>query len=315
MIYSIENDYLDVYISTLGGTIVKFIDKKLNVDLILGYDTEKEYLKNSYLYSGAMVGRCANIIRNSRFRLNNQEYIVSSNDNNNCLHGGFKGVSFVNWKLVNREKGCLVLSLESKDNDEGFPGNLKLEVRYSLEKNCLVLEIYGKCDRDSILNITNHMYFNLGSSDVNNLYLKIPSNYYTVIDDEGLPTETVENVFDTYYDFTDYRNLGDVLSKIPKGIDNNYLFENLEYKELCKIKNDKIEVTILSDMPDLQVYTANDINYLKGKNNEIYRKHCAVALEPQYYPNSINLEKFIKPIIKRNDDYKHIIKYCVREKK
>lgn len=312
MIYVLENDYLKAYVSELGATLVKLIDKKSGTDIVLGYDTDQEYIDNA-LYLGASVGRNANRIGNAKFDLNGKTYQLAVNDNMNSLHGGgLNSFCFKMWTKKSETKEELTLSYFSKDGEEGFPGNLNVDVTYKLDKNNLIWSYTGKCDADTVFNMTNHSYFNLGDDDIYNLSLKITTDKYSPVDDYGLTKDEVLPVNSTAYDFTDFASVKENIDKLPNGIDNNYVWEAMGDKLMAQLKNDKLQLDVYSDMPDMHLYTGNFLNGSMGKNGKPNKKHAGLCLECQYYPNAINYNSYIKPILKKDETLTHYIRYEVK---
>ena len=310
MFHKIENDYLIAYISDLGATLVKLIDKKSGKDIVLGFDDEDSYIKEK-CYFGASVGRNANRIRKGIFSLNGKEYHLTVNDNGNQLHGGIDNFSFKRWDVTSCEKNSISLSYNSKDLEEGFPGNLNVIVSYTLENNNLIWRYSGKSDKDTILNMTNHSYFNLGDENILNHELKVFTDKYCPIDAYGLTLDAVLNTDGTPFDFKDYTLLKNNLSKFSTGIDNNYFFEDkgLDEKEMASLRYKNLTLNVYSDLPDMHLYTANSLNKCIGKYNTTYKKHSGICFESQFYPNSINYDRYIKPIIKANEPITHYIRY------
>ena len=310
MLYKIENNYLEAYISDLGATLVKLIDKKSKKDIVLGFDDEKSYINKKY-YFGASVGRNANRIKKGTFSLNGKEYQLTVNDNGNQLHGGIDNFAFKRWKVTFNEQDSITLTYFSKDLEEGFPGNLNVFVSYTLEKNNLIWRYSGKSDKDTILNMTNHSYFNLGDENIFRHELKIFSNKYCTTDAFGLTLDGLFNINGTPFDFNDYTLLKNNLSKFSKGIDNNYFFEDKGFddKIMASLKYNNLILNVYSDLPDMHLYTASALDKCTGKNNMTYKKYSGICFECQYYPNSINYDSYIKPIIKANDPITHYIRY------
>lgn len=309
MIYVLENDYLKAYVSDLGATLVKLIDKKTDTDFVLGYDTEQEYIDNA-LYLGASVGRNANRIGNASFKLNGKQYQLAVNDNMNSLHGGgINGFSFKIWKKKSETKEELVLTYFSEDGEEGFPGNLMVEVTYKLDKNNLVWSYTGNTDQDTIFNMTNHSYFNLGDDDIYSLDLKITTDKYSPVDEYGLTLDEVKYVNSTPFDFREFKNVKENIDKLENGIDNNYVWETLDDKLMASLKNNKIQMNVYSNMPDMHLYTGNFLNGSMGKYGKPNKKHAGLCLECQFYPNAINYSNYIRPILKVNQSKTYYIKY------
>lgn len=309
MLYELENEFIKIVVSDFGATLFKFIDKKNNRDIVLGFDSEKEYLDKWGTYFGASVGRNANRIGNAEITINNVKYKLTVNDHNNQLHGGIHNFSNSIWKVKERKNDYIVFALHSNALEEGFPGNLDVEVTYRLDSNNLIWEYSGIADEDTILNMTNHSYFNLGDENILNHNLKIYTNLYSPTDKDSLTLDYTEDVCDTPYDFTESKAIKENLSRLEKGIDNNYSFEKMGDKLLAELSLNSRTLKVHSDLPDMHVYTAGWINNLEGKNNTIYNEACGICFEAQFYPNGINYESFIKPIIKKDEKVRHYIRY------
>lgn len=308
-LYTIENEYLKVEVSDFGATLVSFIEKKNNYNCVLNYSNANEYLLNISEAKGATVGRNANRIANGVFKINDKEYHCFINNGKNSLHGGEKGFMQKKFEVLKHEKEKIVLKYFSKDLEEGFPGNLQLFITYRLLENSLFFEIEGVCDEDSILNITNHSYFNLGDKDILNHYLQIFSDKYALVDEEGLTLDVVKEVsgsFDFRKKVKIYDNM--ILKSenllLAKGYDHNYLFEDVDYDKRAILSFKNLELLIESDLPGIHLYSGN---YLKNK-------HQGICFEAQYYPNAINYQKYRKPLIYKNQKMNHYIKYTLRSK-
>ncbi|MDO4199104.1 MAG: aldose epimerase family protein [Erysipelotrichaceae bacterium] len=315
MIYTIENEYITACISDLGATLVKLIDKKSGTDLVLGFEDEKDYLLNSGANIGASVGRNANRIGNAEFVLNGTGYHLTKNDNNNQLHGGGdKGFAFKRWTKESLSETEIVLSYYSKDGEEGFPGNMKVSVSYQLRNNTLTWAYSGISDEDTVFNMTNHSYICLGDDNILNQELRIYTDRYSPVDEYSLTKDEVLPVKDTAFDFTDYRRIGDNLSMTEKGIDNNYVWENMDEKLQASLRNDRIQLDVYSDLPDMHLYTAYYLSAKNGKYGKDYDKYSALCLESQFYPNGINYKDYIKPILKKNKAVSHYIRYEIKER-
>ena len=300
MRYTIENEYLQVEISELGATLCRMIDKNSGVDLVLGYDTDEEYLNNPGNL-GASVGRNANRIGNARFTLNGKEYQLSVNDNMNQLHGGgVNGFAFKTWKTEKVAPDEIVLSYFSKDGEEGFPGNLEAKVTYMLRDTKLIFIYEGQSDEDTIFNMTNHAYFTLGDEDIYEDELYISTDTYAPTDEYALTLDEVRSVKGTPYDFTTFTKLKDNLERLPSGIDNNYVWENMEDKLMASFRNQKLQINVYSDLPDMHLYTAYHLGNVKGKYGMTYKSAKGLCLECQYFPNGINYgDKYILPVLRK----------------
>jgi len=312
MFKTIENDLISVTVSTLGATLVKFIDKKTNKDLVLGFDNEEEYIANNGTNIGATAGRNANRIGGAKFNLNGVEYKLSENDHGNQLHGGgINGFAFKTWMVDSIEQNEIVFSYDSKDGEEGFPGNLHAAVSYKLFDSSLVITFSGTSDKDTIFNLTNHSYFNLGDKDIMNHSLQVLTDKYSPTDEVALTLDKVVDVKDTPYDFSKPTLLKDNLSKLEAGIDNNYVWENMDDKKMAELAYDNLQLNVYTDLPDMHVYTAYYLNDEIGKYGKEYKPYSGICLECQFYPNGINYKDYIKPILKANETVEHYIKFEV----
>ncbi len=307
----IENDYLKVEVSELGATLVKFIDKKTGQDIVLGYDDDNAYLRNAFNL-GASIGRNANRIKNASFVLNGKQIQLTVNDHGNQLHGGGKeGFAFKHWDLVAKSDDEVVLSYLSKDGEQGFPGNLSAQIRYKLDNNTLLWEYSGETDEDTLFNMTNHTYFNLGDKTILDEYLHINTDKYSPTDEVALTLDEVRDVKDTPYDFTKFTRVGDNLSKIGN-IDNNYVWEEMGDKLMAELKNDRLKLSVYSDLPDMHLFTASSLNTDTGKEGVPYGNYGGLALECQFYPNGINYgDKYIQPILKKGEKMTHYMRYVL----
>ena len=311
MKYIIENEYLKAEISELGATLTKFISKKSMTDIVLGFDSDEDYLKYAGTNIGATIGRNANRIGNASFGLNGKRYQLSINDNMNQLHGGgVNGFAFKMWKAESVREDEIVLSYFSEDGEEGFPGNLYTKVCYKLDKDSLIFSFEGESDEDTLFNITNHSYFNLGGEDIMEHSLHLTTDRYSPVDEYSLTLDEVRKTDGTPYDFNEFRKLKDNLSQLKAGIDNNYVWEDMSEKLMAELKNDRLQLNVYSDLPDMHVYTAYYLNGEKGKYGRTYHRAGAICLECQYYPNSINYgDHYLLPILRKGETMKHHIRF------
>lgn len=333
----IENEKIKVKLLSLGAILHSFYVKDVGVDIALGLEEKKMYLEKGSASMGKSIGRCANRISNAKFTLNGVEYKLLANNGPNCLHSGAVSFGEVEWTVKEKTDTKVVFTYESKDMESGFPGNMKVKATYELIGNELILTYEAESDKDTIFNITNHAYFNLNNdkNDIFDLELEVPAKRVNLTDEYGLATEKTIDVEGTAFDFRKFKKLGDVvnengieLSKYCKNlldgvvqnksenqyidnIDNNYPYEeqgNVE-KTLCRLKNDKMQFELKSDLPAVQIYTGKALN-IKGKD-KFYGKYAGVAMEPQFCPNAINYSSFTKPILKAGEKATHTIKYII----
>lgn len=316
-----NNKGLIVEILNLGGIVRRLVYK--GIDVCLGYDTLGEYL-NGEEYFGALIGRNTNCIENSEFNLNGKTYTLVSNCGKNNLHGGKIGFDKKIWdtEAIDVDEPSLVLSLKSPDGEEGFPGNVVVKVTYTLTKdNCIKIQYQGESDTDTVLNMTNHTYFNLNghnSRHISNHTLWINSDFYTPLSADGFPNGEVLCVKGTPLDFTTESLLEDRLNssfdQIRKagGIDHNFALNGNGYRKVGSIEADKTKITmeIYTDQVGMQIYTANEISRdIAGKDGATYSKHSGICLETQVFPNSLKFSHFPSSILKKGKKYRTTTAY------
>ena len=305
----------NVVILNYGGTIqsLNVKDKNGNLtDVALGYDSITEYENNSG-YLGAVIGRYANRIAKGKFVLNNKKYTLYKNNGNNHLHGGKIGYDKKIWKAeIKNEK--LELSLFSANMEEGYPANVNIKVTYSFDNNSnLKIDYNAISDADTIINLTNHCYFNLngaGNGDILKHNIKINAIKFIPTDNESIPTGNIESVINTPFDFREYKEIGkdinnsNIQLKNGKGFDHNFIIKD---NPACKVYSDVsgILMQVTTNKKGVQFYSGNFLNGVKGKNDKIYNCRYGFCLETQHYPDSINNKNFPSPILKANDIYSY----------
>lgn len=327
-LYTLDNGKnLKAEIISYGG-IVRSLYVKNNrgeyTDVVLGRDTLEEYLENDGCF-GALIGRYANRIYRGTFSIDGKEYKVGINDGKNSLHGGIKGFNKYVWdvKEVDDEHNpSIELSLTSPDGDEGFPGTLRVKAAYTLsDKNGLVINYRAVSDKDTIVNLTNHSYFNLngiGGENIYNLNMKMNCGFYTPNTDECLPYGEVLSVKGTPFDFTDGKKAGeDINSDYPQlkmfgGYDHNFVIDGMGFRKAAVVSSDKtgIVMEVYTDKPGVQLYTGNCIQEGRiCKNGLTYKKHDALCLETQHFPNSTSYSHFPSPILRAGEEYNFTTEY------
>lgn len=321
-LYSIDNKKgLSAQILNYGGIIKKLVYN--GVDVVLGRDSFEEYLNNDG-YFGAIIGRNSNRIKNSEFEIGKKLYKLFANDGENNLHGGKDGFDKKIWdvKMIDEEEPSLVLSTISPDGEESFPGNVKVQVAYTLTKdNSLKIQYIGESDEDTVLNMTNHTYFNLNghsSGSIENHLLWLNSGYYTPNADDCIPTGEILSVKNTPFDFTKEHSIIDGLKadneQIEKigGFDHNFVLNGCGYRKIGKCTGDKsgIAMEIYTDQPGMQIYSGNVIEENRiCKNGMVYGKHHGICFETQGFPNSMNFSHFPSVILKRGERYETVTSY------
>jgi len=299
-----NNKGLQVEILNYGGIIKSIFtpDKHHNpADVVLGFDNLEGYI-GEHPYFGVIVGRYANRIGKGHFSLDGIDYTLAVNNGPNHLHGGLKGFDKVLWTgAMKKELDRVALSLAyvSKDMEEGYPGNLMVEVEYAVNDNSeLVISYRAETDKATHINLTNHSYFNLtGKGD--NIYdheLVIHAEEFTVLDENALPTGKIDRVEGTAFDFRSAKTLGQDINEIPMGFDQNFVLDK-EAGELEKIavlyepESGRI-MEVLTTEPGVQLYTSNYVDNVKGKGGVVYGRHSAACLETQHFADSPNNPDF-----------------------
>lgn len=309
--FTIKNGGLTAELLNYGATIrsLSVPDKKgNNVDVVLGYDTIEEYQENDG-YLGATIGRFGNRIREGKFTLNGKDYTLAVNNGPNHLHGGIKGFDKVIWEACEKENSVIFSHL-SPDGDEGYPGNLEVEVEIGLEGNGIFLEYTAKSDADTPLNLTNHSYFNLdGAGDILKHTLRLNADAFLLGDKDCLPTGEILNVKNTPMDFTAEKEIGrDIDSNEPcvkysGGYDSNFV---LSGNPAAVLKSNKsgITMTVNTTEPGIQFYSGNFLTSRKGKNGVEYGFRGAICLETQHFPDSINHLDWPSCVLKKGETFK-----------
>lgn len=302
------------------GCIIKslvFSGGKEPVDVVLGRDTLEEYLDNDG-YFGAAVGRFANRINNSVFEIDGTTYKINKNQANCTLHGGICGYSHKLWEPMYDDENSSSISFELKspDGDEGFPGTLDVMVTYTVtEENALEIHYEAVGDKDTVVNLTNHSYFNLNghsSGAVTEHKLRLNCDFFTPCDSSLIPTGEVLKVEGTPFDFREFKTIGEDINadneqlKYGLGYDHNFVINGRSMREAAVLIGDKtgIRMTTYTDKPAVQVYTANQLDDKRVcKDGAVYPKRAAVCLETQHFPNSTAVSHFPSPILPCGEKY------------
>lgn len=305
-LYLIENEYLVAEITDFGATLVTFKRKDIDINVVLRNKDAHDYLLNISEAKGATVGRVANRIKNGSYNIDGKTYHCFINNGPNSLHGGKEGFMVKKFELIEHQKDLIKLMYVSKDMEEGYPGNLTLYITYRLVAERLYYDIEYVSDKKTIVNITNHSYFNLGDKDIFRHKMKINSDLFAIVDQDGLTLDNVKNVVGTAFDFRktkvikDNFSFEDVDINTALGYDHNFLFENHDNDNLrAQLSFGKQKLIIYSDLPGMHLYSGN---YLRKKQE-------GICFECQYYPNSINYNNYKKPLIEAGVLYKHYICY------
>ncbi len=314
--YTLQDDKIKVEIMTLGATIVSLKTLDLNgqeKDVVLGYNTTDEYLANGG-YLGATIGRIGNRIGGAKFTLNGKEYNVGANDNGNSLHGGIKGFDKKIWadKVVG---DVLELSCVSPDGEEGFPATLNVTVRFSVKDGGLKLDYQAQADDDTVVNLTNHVYFNLsgeGNGDILDTVLFLDADAITPVDGALIPHGTLMPVVNTPFDFRTPKAIGEGVSadheqiKLCNGYDINYALNGKGFRKIATAQSPKtgIKMEVYTDNNGVQVYSGNFLSGVMGKSNKPYDFRNGFCLETQNYPNAVNCPEYPSSTLKKGEIYK-----------
>ena len=287
-------------------------------DVVLGYDTVLEYEKND-AYLGAAIGRVANRIGKSEFTLNGKSYILARNDGENHLHGGIKGFDKYIWD-AHEEGNALTLTRLSPDGEENYPGNLKVCITYELtEENELVITYDADTDADTVVNLTNHSYFNLnGKGTALDHSLQIFADEFTENDKACLPTGKLLKTAGTPFDFSQPKTVGqdiglnDTQLRNGNGYDHNFvLSDRAELKKAAVLSSPEtgIKMTTFTTLPGMQLYSGNWLTQRMGKGGNPIDHRYAVCLETQVFPNALALPHFPSPILKKGEHYHTVTIY------
>ena len=290
-------------------------DGKL-ADINLGFDDLDSYIKRSPLF-GAVVGRYANRIENASFTIDGIEYKITRNSGKNHIHGGnqkrFDKVMWNGEGFRNDEGAGVRFAYLSRDGDEGFPGNLNCTVTYTLtNKNELKINYQATTDKSTVVNLTNHAYFNLagaGSGDVLGHEIMINADFYTPGDKALIPTGEILSVKGTPLDFTEPKTIGARIEQLTetRGYDHNYVLKNSDGSltfaaRVCEPGSGRI-MEVYTTAPGMQLYTANGMRDVQGKGGKVYQNHYGYCLETEHFPDSPNKPHFPSPILRPGDKY------------
>ncbi|ABR49919.1 Aldose 1-epimerase [Alkaliphilus metalliredigens QYMF] len=329
VIYTLTNEAgMKVKICNLGATIISLFapDRKGKYqDIVLGFEKIENYYNNTQ-FLGAIIGRYANRIEGGVIEIGGIEYKLERNDGNNHLHGGYRGFDKVFWsdEAVSKGEKSLVLSYTSEDMEENYPGKLEVKVSYSLTSdNALRIDYYGISNKDTIVNLTNHSYFNLSGHDKGDIgghELIIDAEYFTPINQECLPTGEIRSVEGTAMDFRNMKIIATGLESdeeqiiMGQGYDHNFVLRsNGDLKKKAAEVHDPVSgrrMEVYTTKPGIQFYSGNHLeSSATGKNGVSYKKWSGLCLETQYFPNGMKHKHFPSCILKKGKEYKHTTIY------
>lgn len=312
----LTNGSIEAELISYGATLraLRVPDKNGEMkDICLGYESLEEYIANDG-YLGATVGRHANRVGGSHFVLGGKEYRLTANEGENQLHGGIVGFSHRLWNFSCTENS-VTFSIDSPDGEEGYPGDLHAEVRFSIDGSTLRLDYSAKSNADTVVNLTNHAYFNLGGQESGNIYshsIKLNAEAYTPCTKDMLPTGEIVPVAGTLMDLREETVLRDRLiplsASFTEGYDHNFVLSSPLASELY-CPETGITMSCRTSLEGMQVYSAGFLGERKGKAGAVYGKHHALCLETQHFPDAVNHSNFPSPVLKAGEEYKEWTEY------
>lgn len=309
---------MEARVSDYGATLVGLwvLDREgVSRDVLLGYDDVSGY-ECGTVFFGATVGRCANRIGGAAFELGGKAYTLDQNDNGNNLHSGNDFYNKRMWKLTEKTTSGITFVLHSPDGDQGYPGAADIAVNYSLTAdNELKIHYMIKAEEDTIVNCTNHSYFNLSgeaSGSVLNQQVWINADAYTRADAQSIPTGEITPVSGTPMDFRMEKEIGKEIDaeyealQFGGGYDHNWVLNESGKRKAASMYSEEsgIRMEVYTDLPGMQFYTGNFLENELGKNNTVYKKRYGVCFETQFFPDAINKKQFQSPIVRAGQIFK-----------
>lgn len=301
-LYTLSNaSGMEVTVMDVGAT---WLSCKLPIDdekreVLLGVETMEDFARQK-VFLGATVGRFANRIAGGRFKIDGQEFQAATNQSGNCLHGGLDGFDKRRWSLVEKSDSSVELSLISADGDQGFPGELKVSVRYSLGvQNQVLIDYSATTTAATPVNLTNHAYFNLlgaeSEEDILGHSLQIRAAYYLPTRADGIPFSEPEAVAGSSFDFNMIKPisthlLADEQQRQANGYDHCYVLESQGNEPVARLvsPDSRVEMSVFTTKPGVQLYTGNWLANTPNRLGGLYKDYQGVALETQFYPDSPN---------------------------
>ena len=325
-LYTFENAAgMKICATDLGAALVSvFVPDKDGVlkDVVLGYDDAAGYERGTQ-FLGAIVGRNANRIGKARLFISGKEYLLDKNEGEHNLHSGFDPYNIRIWDVKETGSNSITFLLKSPGGDQGLPGNAKICVTYTLtEKNEICIDYLAVSDADTIFNLTNHSYFNLDGtrekpgmriSDVLDHKVRIFADKYTPTDECSIPTGKIADVENTPMDFRKAKRIGEEIDagfiqlRNANGYDHNWAVNKKEgFRKAAWMHSEKtgISLTVFTDRPGIQFYTANYLNDEPGKGGALYPKRSAACFETQAFPDAPNHKDFPASIVKAKEEFR-----------
>lgn len=325
-LFTLTNDHnLTVKITNYGGIItgIKMPDKNGNIDNIAcGFEKLENYLSDEYLesypYFGALIGRFGNRIAKGHLEVEGETYNLAVNNGPNHLHGGKIGFDRRLWNTKTFEspdKAGIELTYTSPDMEENYPGEVQVKCIYTLNNNNeLEIEYFAETDKTTVINLTNHTYFNLSGGKENILQheLKLNADKQTEMV-EQIPTGKIVSVIGTTHDFTEFKAFSKDIEKLPTGYDENFVLDNeqgnLKFAGSLRDKNTGRQVDVQTTQPGIQLYTGYWIPELEIDGEKKFGSYSGVALETQHYPDSVHHDNFPSTLLKPGEKYNEKTSY------
>jgi len=321
--YVLDNGTMQIELSNYGGLVFKIVTPDKNgtmENITLTLDSVPEFITKANPFFGATAGRVANRIGKGQFELDGTSYQLATNNGNNHLHGGNEGFNKKVWTPETYSNDSTVgvkMTYLSVDGEEGYPGNLESTLWMELTAdNTLRIRFEATTDKKTILNLTNHTYFNLGGMkrDAQDHEFQFWADAYTPVDDELIPTGEVKDVTGTPFDFRTPKILGDQIAANAGGFDHNMVMKkekSSDMKHFVKVRHSESGrvMDMYSDNMGVQFYTGNFISNFAGADGKTYDKHWGFCLESQNWPDAINHDNFPSPVLNPGEKYEHNIEY------
>lgn len=327
--YTFENkNGMVMEVTDFGATLYSLLvpdgtGRKL--DVVLGYDEPAGYEGPSGTFFGATVGRNANRICKGEFTLHNKSYKLAVNNGPNNLHSGLDFYSFRIWQVKAAAENSITFSLHSPDGDQGYPGALDMDVTYTLtEENSVRIHYRGIPQADTIVNMTNHSYFNLNGHDAGNILghtVWVDADAFTRADATSIPTGEITPVEGTPMDFRSPKTVGRDIEadyealNFGLGYDHNWCLNNGgKFAKVATLEADRTSLVmdVYTDLPGVQIYTGNFIHDEPGKLGVTYPHRAGICFETQFYPDAINHPNFPSPICRAGEIYETTTEYRFR---
>ncbi len=318
-LYLLENkNGVKAYLTDYGAALVRLLvpDKNNELrDVVLGYDDTAGYEQGDVFF-GATVGRNANRVGGAHVEIAGKVYKLEKNDNDNNLHSGTHYYNKRLWHVVEQADDHVAFVLHSPDGDQGYPGAFDMHVTYTLDdSNELTIHYVAVPDQDTVINMTNHSYFNLNghaSGTVLGHKVTVNADSFTPADAYSIPTGEIRSVEGTPMDFRSGRVLGDDIDtdyeplRFWSGYDHNWVLKNEgRFDKVAEVASEEsgIGMEVYTDLPGVQIYTANFVDGEPGKDGASYIKRSAVCLETQYFPDAVHHENFPQPLCRKGEKY------------